>query len=58
MVSAERIMQFSDDSIPHEAPLVVAANRPPADWPSAGDVVFRDIQVGPQGSTLVGSVHS
>ncbi|PON57770.1 ATP-binding cassette containing protein [Parasponia andersonii] len=43
IVSVERISQYM--YIPSEAPEVIEENRPPANWPIAGKVEIRDLQV-------------
>ncbi|XP_010544544.1 PREDICTED: putative ABC transporter C family member 15 [Tarenaya hassleriana] len=43
MISVERIIQYS--KIASEAPLVIEDCRPPDNWPDAGTISFRDLQV-------------
>lgn len=38
IVSVERIKEYSE--IKSEAPMVIEGNRPPAEWPSRGDIKF------------------
>lgn len=43
MISVERILQYS--KIPSEAPLVIDDHIPLDNWPNAGSIVFKDLQV-------------
>ncbi|KAK9456107.1 P-loop containing nucleoside triphosphate hydrolase protein [Dipodascopsis uninucleata] len=37
-VSVERILEYS--KLPSEAPMIIPGRRPPASWPSAGEITF------------------
>ena len=39
--SVERIKEY--DTLEQEAPEIIEENRPPKDWPSKGEVVFKDV---------------
>lgn len=41
MNSAERIREYSH--IPQEAEAVIDSSRPPAEWPSKGEIVFENV---------------
>lgn len=43
IVSVERLNQYMH--IPSEAPEVIAGKRPPSNWPVAGKVELKDLQV-------------
>ena len=43
IISVERLHQYMN--IPSEAPEVFEGNQPPANWPPAGKVEIRDLQV-------------
>ncbi len=38
MASVERVVEYADEA--PEAPLVIPSKRPPANWPTAGEVVY------------------
>jgi hypothetical protein len=41
MNSIERIKEY--EKLPQEAPAIIKTNRPPADWPQKGEIVFKDL---------------
>lgn len=43
IVSVERVLEYSN--LPSEAPAIIEDHRPPATWPSSGEVEFKDYSV-------------
>nr|DAD18192.1 TPA_asm: hypothetical protein HUJ06_019655 [Nelumbo nucifera] len=43
MISVERILQYS--KITSEAPLIIEECRPPSNWPQAGTICFKNLQI-------------
>jgi ABC-type multidrug transport system fused ATPase/permease subunit len=41
MASVERVVEYADEE--SEAPLVIPTKRPPANWPTAGEVVYENL---------------
>jgi len=41
MASVERVVEYADEA--PEAPLVIPSRRPPANWPTAGEVVYEKL---------------
>src|SRR4051794_17347895 len=44
MNSVERLHYYSTE-LEHEADVVIPDRRPPPDWPSKGEIQFRDVEV-------------
>jgi len=51
MNAVERIREY--EKLPQEAPDEVPENKPPADWPAKGEVVFKDYSLAYRKGDLV-----
>ncbi|PVU86529.1 hypothetical protein BB560_006685 [Smittium megazygosporum] len=51
--SVERISQYIGSSLPQEAPNVIPENRPPASWPSKGELIVENLSVRYSSESLV-----
>ncbi|PVV02977.1 hypothetical protein BB560_002555 [Smittium megazygosporum] len=51
--SVERISQYIGSSLPQEAPNIIPENRPPASWPSKGELIVENLSVRYSSESLV-----